>query len=124
MVYEYGIGIDLNEPLGTIDDAMAEEIGERALDEHCCTVYLLRGRLGNAVHVASFMQPHMCRVSTNAGQRQWRQQSSVSCPVIGVVGRRTSCHQSAPIVPHDTLTLGHDFSYNVQRPLHTVDNST
>ena len=44
-----GIGICYDEPLGTVDDAMAEEKGDGRLTS---TVYLVRGRLGNTLHVA------------------------------------------------------------------------
>ena len=52
MGYEYGIGICSEEPLGTMDDAMAEEKGEGRLTSILVSLYLLRGRLRDTLHVA------------------------------------------------------------------------
>lgn len=52
MGYEYGIGICSDEPLEATDGAMAEEKGDGRLTSIVVSLYLLRGRLGNTLHVA------------------------------------------------------------------------
>ena len=52
MGYEYGIGIWSGEPLKATDGAMAEEKADGRLTSIVVSLYLLRGRLGDTLHVA------------------------------------------------------------------------
>lgn len=84
-----GIGICYDEPLVMIDDAMAEEKGEGRLTS---IVVLCTCCVADLVTPFTWLQsliPHMCSMSANADRRQWRQRSSMSSSIIGVV----SCKQ-------------------------------
>ena len=72
MGYEYGIGIWSGEPLKATDGAMAEEKADGRLTSIVVSLYLLRGRLGNTLHVALLCLTCAEFLSSNADQRQWR----------------------------------------------------